>query len=539
VIDEIFNNLKKQSLLAENLAVVKGNKTWEQISLHLHHILCDIDAPIGACKEKSDAFRAMVMRLQARKNHFLFNSTGYSVDEAVAKYDPNKILKNYYGTKLGKLAKSTYQGAGEYEWYKFWLLKDGSLVPVDYSHYNTLEAAGIKERDAYNAGIWRGHIDSSVNNSLNLQGIGKLNQKQVDALRNLFIKYRITKLIKDSPVTASLGATKYVNTPVASSKELEYRLLYGMDEAVATAGLSEPEQKLVKKFGRNKSLVLSTYAGEKWYKFYLLTDGTIIPVKHTHEDTASIAGTSGLDLLNSGSSRGYINPATNELNIDIYLDNTFSSEQITSIVNMYANSKYGIDKIALDISGEMDYIYSPIDSARELSNILRYKKVPRKYGTETLVRGIREKLIEGVYGSEYMSPDKLLNMVSQDVIGKPYREATREEAAIVRDELPKYNPMGRKWRPGEKEKLAKIDKEYAANERSVTTIPLQDKQGQNIVPSRTYNVLGELKHDDAIYYVTDVKIRGGEPLIIHQDLVTAVSEAATMTYSAVKNPTKC
>lgn len=151
---------------------------------------------------------------------------------------------------------------------------------------------------------------------------------------------------------------------------------------------------------------------------------------------------------------------------------------------------------------------------------------PYDADSATLMKyNITQALAEGRYGGVYMSPDKLLNIVAQDNFGKDYRELTREESAWVRDDYPNYGPSGRRYLPGERESDKLFLRTESTDEKTVTTVRLEDKEGNRIVPSRTYTVMGEVKHEDETYYVTDVKIRGGEPLIIHQDLVAAVTEA--------------
>jgi hypothetical protein len=57
--------------------------TWEQIARALYDILDDIDTSDDVCRESDKAFRTLVMRLQAKKNAWLFSPDGYRVVPAV------------------------------------------------------------------------------------------------------------------------------------------------------------------------------------------------------------------------------------------------------------------------------------------------------------------------------------------------------------------------------------------------------------------------------------------------------------------------
>lgn len=54
------------------------------------------------------------------------------VEAAVAvEVDPQKVMKDYYKGESTKLTKSTWPSKREGEEYKFWLLQDGTVIPVE------------------------------------------------------------------------------------------------------------------------------------------------------------------------------------------------------------------------------------------------------------------------------------------------------------------------------------------------------------------------------------------------------------------------
>jgi hypothetical protein len=56
--------------------------TWEQVAVALYDILDDIDAADNTCKENSEAFRGVVMKLQAKKNQYMHSPDGYKLAAA-------------------------------------------------------------------------------------------------------------------------------------------------------------------------------------------------------------------------------------------------------------------------------------------------------------------------------------------------------------------------------------------------------------------------------------------------------------------------
>jgi len=157
----------------------------------------------------------------------MFNTlleTMMKVTEAVAvELSPEKKMKKFYKNRLNrKLKPSTY--AGE-DWIKFWLLSDGTIIPVDYSHELTCNEAGLGEEGAFAGSI---KLDQAILSVTNWYKIS-LTQKQIAKLRQLYSQYKPTELVVDLKRTPK---SKSFRSPINSVAELEYRLEYGLDESV-------------------------------------------------------------------------------------------------------------------------------------------------------------------------------------------------------------------------------------------------------------------------------------------------------------------
>jgi hypothetical protein len=109
--------------------------------------------------------------------------------EAVAtKVDIERELKKHYKSTLNKrLSSSTFPG--EQTYLKFWILTDGTIIPVEYSHSDTIEDAleglYVDYDDLRAIGAAAGSL---LGNELNISGRKKFTTKQIAKLRNLGIE---------------------------------------------------------------------------------------------------------------------------------------------------------------------------------------------------------------------------------------------------------------------------------------------------------------------------------------------------------------
>lgn len=83
MIDSIYENLLCEQKIVAKFATICEGKTWEQIALALYQIVNDIDTMSDACKEDTKAFQDAVMKLQARKNKYLFSPDGCRLESKV------------------------------------------------------------------------------------------------------------------------------------------------------------------------------------------------------------------------------------------------------------------------------------------------------------------------------------------------------------------------------------------------------------------------------------------------------------------------
>jgi len=147
-------------------------------------------------------------------------------NEAVATADPQKLVKDYYKGKPTELTLSTWPSAREEHEYKFWLLQDGTVIPVTYSHALTITDAGVRGgryggRNFMETGAVVGAIHN-VTDELTITASKGLTEQQISQLRNLSIEHKVTSIV------AEIGRKGW-RSSVKSSKHLDYLLNYGPD----------------------------------------------------------------------------------------------------------------------------------------------------------------------------------------------------------------------------------------------------------------------------------------------------------------------
>ena len=293
--------------------------------------------------------------------------------EAVAiEVSPEKKMRTFYKDILNtKLTKSTF--AGEEDYYKFWLLPNGDIIPILHSHEMTAIDAGVRYSELYQTGTIAGSI---MANGLTISGIKtqKLTSKQISRLKNMCIEYGITSL------WVYVGKHNFT-VDIKSPKEAAYYLEYGKEkwesrveddllekilEVVATKVDPEKQMRDYYEDKINTKLIKSSYGGEKnWRKFWLLTNGDVIPVRHTHGTTAVDAGTSYAKLLEAGIFAGSI--ITNDLLLTGA--KKFTIEQISRLKSFQI--EYKITQLFVDAKARFEV---GVKSSKELAYYLEYGK---------------------------------------------------------------------------------------------------------------------------------------------------------------------
>ncbi len=162
-----------------------------------------------------------------------------------------KALKAFYKGKSTKLSLSTWPSEMEKHQYRFWLLTDGTIIPVDYAHRDTIRNATSVhfEVDPRNDFLETGAIAGSVNDrsgEMDIQGVKKLTSRQISQLKNIAIEYKASKLYMD------VGKQEF-SSNIDGSKHLDYLLNYGpMDESKEQ---DEKEQFFVDRMNKHIELV--------------------------------------------------------------------------------------------------------------------------------------------------------------------------------------------------------------------------------------------------------------------------------------------
>jgi len=281
--------------------------------------------------------------------------------EAVATADPEVAMKKYYKKTINnKLIQGTYPG--EQTYLKFWLLTNGNIIPVEYSHDDTAIDAGVRYPQLLKAGAITGAIQDK---DLNISGMAKkLTKAQISKLKNLGIEHRVDTLILD------IKGHHFLQ-PVKSSKELAYYLEYGKEAWEARVATANPEaamKKYWKAEGKlNGKLTHSTWSGEESYiKFWVLKDGTLIPVKSSHQETAEEAGVDFHDLNKSGTAAGSI---LNK-NLMVAGDYELTDKQISRLKQVAIEHR--IDYLIDDVANHN--FEQHIGSTKELAYYLEYGK---------------------------------------------------------------------------------------------------------------------------------------------------------------------
>lgn len=77
--DKLLENIQRVDRIENKLLSIFEGKSWEYIATALYQILDDIDTVDDVCRENAEAFRNVVMKLQAKKNQYLYSPDGYSV----------------------------------------------------------------------------------------------------------------------------------------------------------------------------------------------------------------------------------------------------------------------------------------------------------------------------------------------------------------------------------------------------------------------------------------------------------------------------
>lgn len=108
MINELYENLILRDSISKQLDKLHESKSWEEIAVALYGIIDDIDTADDMCKENATAFRNMVMKLQAKKNKYMYSPDGYIVKRVDEWKEPSqeqldKISQEMFGKDYDRL----------------------------------------------------------------------------------------------------------------------------------------------------------------------------------------------------------------------------------------------------------------------------------------------------------------------------------------------------------------------------------------------------------------------------------------------------
>jgi len=121
--------------------------------------------------------------------------------------------------------------------------------------------------------------------------------------------------------------------------------------------------------GGKNNLTYSTWAGEeRWLKFLILNDGTVIPVPDSHMETIIVGADNSFidDYMNSGGTQGKIDSASGEM--DLFFDGNLTPAQTKTVVMLWV--KYSCKSLVVDT--RRDAFETPIKSVEQLKGVLLY-----------------------------------------------------------------------------------------------------------------------------------------------------------------------
>jgi hypothetical protein len=256
----------------------------------------------------------------------------------------------------------------ESEWRKFLVLNNGAIIPVKVDHHDIIHPYSSGREFNKNGGLQCRLIDGST---FSVYANKVTNDDQIKSLKRMFVKYRCTELVL---ITGG-------GVPIDSPDRLEAVLRYGPEMAVASvyeSKLGTIEQEIKGREKTGTDFKYSTFSGEEhWYKFLVLSDGTVVPVDHSHLRTISGVGPDDptnykMDakaerFLIEGGVSGRVDSDTLELDLWTRRDD-ITSEQIKSIVQIA--KKYHVK--SLTYTSKINNIYTGLKSIEQLEAILEF-----------------------------------------------------------------------------------------------------------------------------------------------------------------------
>jgi hypothetical protein len=106
-------------------------------------------------------------------------------------------------------------------WLKFWLLNDGLVIPVSFTHNSTIRALDINYYVLMQSGALRGHIDRGAE-FMAIEYQEDPTDEQIEKLKKLSVKYSVHEL-RANDYSRGKISSGYIKSP----DHLEYLIKYG------------------------------------------------------------------------------------------------------------------------------------------------------------------------------------------------------------------------------------------------------------------------------------------------------------------------
>jgi len=435
------NSFFTDQMILGKLISLKESKdmTWEQVAKALYQILDNIDTSDDMCKESSEAFRNVVMKIQAKKNELLneqlsykggwihpdgdieyfesYSSTGHweefrdrvnKLEEGLGKTLVTTAAASLIG--LGGMQTSVPKDKSEPPTIsapsrqevtpKFTIVSPKASPQINISKIASIESSNNPKAENKRSGA-RGLLQitkptwEEMTRKMNVQWSW---EEAFDSNKNrkvgsYYLNIEIPRLLKhynlEDNLENRLAAYNWGvgnlkgNNGVGGSKLPEETKSYiakykKMGESIQEAflPLGKVQTKLKNYYkGKSQKLVPCTYSGKERgeLKFWLLTDGTVIPVFYAYLVTINKIDIAPSDMYFAGAIAGYFSPHAKEIGITGG-NNKPTQKQIESFLRLYKEYGSGIEKMFLDLDREDFDSSSPISikNIDQLEYILTY-----------------------------------------------------------------------------------------------------------------------------------------------------------------------
>lgn len=276
-----------------------------------------------------------------------------------------------------------YDLYGYGDWRRCWVLNDGSVIDTKGGEHYGVIGGSDEMRGFLNSGAIR--LGQKKNSAVYIEIHTDPSEQQIEKVHKLFIDGNSTAADIDDYRSGGIESTR-----VNSWERLEAVLQYGVEFAKVSEGvivegtLPDLQQKILKANKLSKLTRVSDES-EPWIKFWILNDGTVVPVADSHPESCTAIGCEDDELMMTGALRGHIDDHDEDsglLSIQVRTDPT--KEQIRSMEKLAI--RYHVDRFTYDDwrNTEEGYdFFGLIKNAKEIGHIV-------EFGPEGLDESVQE-----------------------------------------------------------------------------------------------------------------------------------------------------